>query len=188
MVFKFEDIMHGVMWYIVVTTDVFFKCVMMWVTIVVFGMLIVQSVMFVMVFIEVFMVSVVVVLTSCQSVKNVTNVAFDVMRIRLVLLSMIPSLFFKTFLNCLVLSFIFVWGRTKLLLVVLIVVVPFVKTVDASISMSFEHMPVVTMMKDISTVYFMVLMMYLIFSFMWIMSNVILVKVWIVPVVILLIV
>merc|ERR1719273_751745 len=103
---------------------------MMWVTIVVFGMLIVQSVMFVMVLIEVFMVSVVVVLTSCQSAKNVTNVAFDVMRISLVLLSMIPSLFFKTYLNCLVLSFIFVWGRTKLLLVVLIVVVPFVKTVD----------------------------------------------------------
>ena len=83
------------------------------------------------------------------------------------------------------LSFIFVWGRTILLLVVLIVVVPLLKTVNSGFTMSFENIYMVSMMKDIGTLNFMVLMMYLILAFMWVVSDVILMEVWIMPVVIL---
>ena len=120
--------------------------------------------------------------------ENVTNVPFDKVMIGFVLSSVVLSFFLKTLFNCFMLVFILVWGCSVLLFMVFIVMSSFMQPIDASISVSLENIAVMTVDQDISTMNFVVLMVDLVFTFMWVVASVILVEVWIMIVVVLFIV
>ena len=120
--------------------------------------------------------------------ENVTNVPFDKVMIGFVLSSVVLSFFLETLFNCFMLVFILVWGCSVLLFMVFIVMSSFMQPIDASISVSLENIAVMTVNQDISTMNFVVLMMDLVFTFMWVVGGVILMEVWIMIVVVLFIV
>ena len=120
--------------------------------------------------------------------ENVTNVPFDKVMIGFVLSSVVLSFFLKTLFNCFMLVFILVWGCSVLLFMVFIVMSSFMQPIDASISVSLENIAVMTVDQDISTMNFVVLMVDLVFTFMWVVASVILVEVWVMIVVVLFIV
>ena len=120
--------------------------------------------------------------------ENVTNVPFDKVMIGFVLSSVVLSFFLETLFNCFMLVFILVRGCSVLLFMVFIVMSSFMQPIDASISVSLENIAVMTVNQDISTMNFVVLMMDLVFTFMWVVGGVILMEVWIMIVVVLFIV
>ena len=120
--------------------------------------------------------------------ENVTNVPFDKVMIGFVLSSVVLSFFLETLFNCFMLVFILVWGCSVLLFMVFIVMPSFMQPIDASISVSLENIAVMTVNQDVSTMNFVVLMVDLVFTFMWVVASVILVEVWIMIVVVLFIV
>ena len=108
--------------------------------------------------------------------EKISNAFLIEMLVSVMLHFLVSALILNTFLYMHVLSFIFMWSRSVLLFIVLIVMVSIVETVNSMTAVFF---------KDRWMVYSMVLMMDLIFPFMRVVGIVIRMKVWIVEVIVL---
>ena len=108
--------------------------------------------------------------------EKISNAFLIEMLVSVMLHFLVSALILNTFLYMHVLSFIFMWSRSVLLFIVLIVMVSIVETVNSMTAVFF---------KDRWMVYSMVLMMDLIFPFMRVVGIVIRMKVWIVEMIVL---
>lgn len=105
--------------------------------------------------------------------ENVADVTFLKVMVSIVFGSCMLSFFFYTLFLFVMPGFIFVWGEAVLSFRMLVVMVAFVKAVNSSISVSFVLISEESVVHDICSVNFVVLMVELVFSLVWVMSRVV---------------
>ena len=176
------DILNRVMGHVMMAKVVLAEDVLMsftWVVVLVRAVMVsmmvieVISMMVIMVLIKVSSMAVVMVLTFSKTVKNITNMSWVHVVLRIMLGGRVLLFLSKAFLKRMMRCFILMRRCSELCLVVLIVIVPLVKSVDSSITMIFIDSAIGALVQNLSSMHFVVLMTGLVFFFMWVVGGVI---------------